>query len=247
MLELLRRNLAFFNAALSASSSIPLAIWINLLTSNERPKWIWGDAWLDLIFPLLTVALLVAQYYAIQKLGGLTRETTEGIRGVLNFGVELLATMANVNDRQVRGHCHRFENGKLIPVAYFTRGFQKDSSLDIPVYDDWFIISRAFRSDSIYCNNSDWINPSALSKKIWRDVQGIIACPIKPLPDSANPESNNIPPIGIISFDASRTCEQMKWKKRKGTKVEIDPGVDEAMKALAATAYILMNRDLGNE
>jgi hypothetical protein len=247
MLEFLHRNLAFFNAALSASSSIPLAIWINLLTSNDRPKWVWGNAWLDFIFPLLTIVLLVAQYYAIQRLGGLTRETAEGIRGVLKFGVEILAARAGVDDRQVRGHCHRCENGKLIPIAYFTRGFQRDSSLEIPVSDGWFVISRAFTNDSIYCNNSDWSKPSTLSKEIWRDVRGVIACPIKPLPDSANPSSNKILPIGIISFDASRTCEQMMWTRRKGGRTEIDPVIHEAMTELAAVAYIFMKRDLGNE
>jgi len=245
MLSLLRRNLALVNAILSATSSIPLAIWINLLTSNDRPKWILGNS-LDYIFPVATLILLAVQYYIIRRLGGLTRETAEGIRGVLRFGVEILAARAGVDDRQVRGHCHCFEKGKLVPKAYFTWGFQKDSAIEIPVSDNWFIICKAFVNDDVCCNNADWNKPSDLSREIWEDIRGVIACSIKPLPDPANPISSRSQPIGVISFDSSRTYEQMKWARRKGEKVQVTPEIREAMMAIAAAAHNFMTKDLGN-
>jgi len=246
LLQVLRKHFRSINAFLTVCSSVPLALWINLLTNDSRPKWIWQDPFFDLLFPLLTILLLYIQFYAIRRLGPLSRETTEGICGVLRFGVEILASRSGVDDRQVRGHCYRYENGKLIPIAYFARGFQKDSSLPIPIMDEWFIISRAFRDSEICCENADWRNPSDLSRGIWVDVQGVIACPIKPLPDSAMPQLNITPPIGIISFDASLSCEEMGWTTRRQGKLHINASIEEAMTALAAVVFTSMKRDLGN-
>jgi hypothetical protein len=249
ILGLLHRNLVLLNAILSASSSIPLAVWINLLTSNDRPKWLWVDASLDYVFPIATIVLLLVQYYVVRKLGGVARETAEGIGCILKFGVEILAARSGIEDTCVRGHCYRFENGKLMPIAYFTRGFQEDSDMEIPTSDGWFIISQSFTNNRVCCNSPDWREDrvSLLSRDIWREIRCVIACPIKPLPDPTNPSASKIAPIGIISFDASRTYEQMKWAKRKGGRIYVNPEIHEAMTALAAAAYVFIVRDLGNE
>lgn len=217
-----------------------------MLTGNSRPNWVkWQNPFFDLAFPCLTIGLLAVQYYTVRRLGTLTRDTQEGIKSTLMYGVEILATKARVDDKQVRGHCHLYESGKLVPIAYFTRGFQKDSCLSIPVSDRWFVVSNAFISSDIRCDNVNWRTTSPLSGDIWRNVQGVIACPIKPFPDQANPQASSTHPIGVISFDSAKTCEQMGWMRKRLGRAEIDGTIQEAMTALAAVAYVFIQRDLG--
>lgn len=238
-------KLELVNLILTTISNIPIAIWINIITSNERPKWIWGNSFLDLILPVTTLFFLYVQYEFIRKFRSLTLENAQGISQVLSVGVRIFASMAGIEAKKVRGHCHFVEGEYLVPKTYFTFDDEyKDSNLPIPINEDWFIISRAYKGDKVCCHDVKWdqSNLSPLSKEIWPDIQGVIACPIKPLHDTTNPTANREPSLGVISFDSSESFEFMRWGKRKREEINIEPEIQNAMKAIAATVYNLTRK-----
>lgn len=165
--------------------------------------------------------------------------------------MELLAANANIKVQDVRGHVHlndKDNDSFLTPKAYFTIGFQRDSNMKIPVSDDWFVISRAFSRNEICCDNANWndVCKSRLSIKVWREVKAIIACPIRPLPDPANPKQET-QAIGIISFDSSQDFDKMRWATKRGKEIVIKDGIQQAMIAISAAMYTFIMKDISNE
>lgn len=151
-----------------------------------------------------------------ERKGRLSPSAKEVISHILAVAARLLALRAGLNENEVRGFCHVFdeERGCLTPVAmYMGVRVHEDANVDIPcsgktATDDWYVISRTFRSNRYHCAEVDWsleIDNIPYARQIWGDLNSVVAYPIKPPEKGATP-------IGTIAFDSSRKLDDLKWK-----------------------------------
>ncbi|SRR5581483_7749435 len=130
------------------------------------------------------------------------------VKSMLQATAKLIAVRAGLNDNEVRAFCHLADaTGKYLkPVAFYigTKPYE-DKSVQIPIKEPWYIISRAFTSDKYVCGEVDWNIDKAKveqSQKIWGQIRAIAAAPLR---------SIDCEPIGTIAFDSNKPIDQIEW------------------------------------
>jgi len=170
------------------------------------------------------------------------REIEEATKRVIGELVEatarLCALRAKVAYEEVRGFVHLFDSNtqKLKPLVWYA-GLHKppDVLLQVPCSgksrkEDWYIISRAFRTKRYLCGDVNWAKvpkrfPGA--EVVSKSLRAVAACPIAPLNEPADP-------IGTICCDSSKRVSQIGWNK--------DAHLQDILSIVADAVYSLLSR-----
>lgn len=208
-----KKNWEVVNTFLSLLMAMVSGVYISLLCSTMQEEGGLLRGVQQLGWSNLYVGVFFALLYAQRRIPRLVGEkiSIAAIQAMLEATARALLHPLSDTDIPLRAFYHRYESStrELVPECHWMHHHSHDRDARIPVDNDAFVISRAFKEKRVVASNVGSAQtdgyPAKLKERIWDQIGSILAAPVR---DFDDPHSGV---LGTVAFDSCNSCADMKF------------------------------------